>query len=140
MSLRRKRERGAAAVEFALILPLFLILIFGMVQFGFYFWTAETANSSAREVARRMAVGDCWDATERDAFARSHAPRMVGSATVSPSVTGLTAGDEFEVTVKADGNLIGLLPLPEIDGVSGRISRQYVARLEYEVDSGSCPS
>lgn len=135
MRRRLKNERGAAAVEFALILPIFMLLLLGLIQYGFYFWTAETANSSAREVARRMAVGDCWDAGQRFTFAQGHAPRI--DEVVADDVSGMTTGDQFTVTVTADGDLIGgLIPLPD----GGHIEREYVARLEYEVNSGSCPS
>jgi len=135
MRKRGRSERGAAAVEFALILPLFIMVIFGLIQFGFYFWTAETANSSAREVARRMAVGDCWDSGGRQTFASGHAPRIT-ALSVSPDITALSAGDKFTVEVIADGDLLGLLPLPN----GGDITRNYVARLEYEVNSGTCAS
>ena len=57
---KRRNQRGAAAVEFALVLPIFIFLVFGIIQYGFYFWTAETANSAAREAARRVVVGANW--------------------------------------------------------------------------------
>jgi len=135
MRKRGHSESGAAAVEFALILPIFILLVFGLIQYGFYFWTAETANSSAREVARRMAVGDCWSAGAREAFASGHAPRIT-ALSAAPDITTVSAGEEFTVSVTADGDLMGLLPLPG----GGDVTRNYVARLEYEEDSGTCPS
>src|SRR5919108_5201087 len=46
------RERGAALVEFVLVLPLVLLLLFGMIDFGkaFNYWNDEThlANEAAR--------------------------------------------------------------------------------------------
>ena len=51
-------ERGAAAVEFALIVPILLLLVLGMIQYGLYFWSAQGGSSAAREAARRAAVGD----------------------------------------------------------------------------------
>lgn len=51
------REDGAAAVEFALILPILLLFIFGIIEFGFIFnrWTSVT--HAAREGVRQMSVG-----------------------------------------------------------------------------------
>ena len=73
---KRRNQRGAAAVEFALVLPIFIALVFGIIQYGFYFWTAETANSAAREAARRVVVGDCWDTTKMTNYVRTQSPRM----------------------------------------------------------------
>src|SRR6266568_9622524 len=54
-TLRRRAaadERGVALVEFALVLPLILVLLFGMIDFGkaFNYWNDEThlANEAAR--------------------------------------------------------------------------------------------
>ena len=53
-----KRERGAAAVEFALILPLFLLLVLGTIDFGYYFFVSEVVTNAAREGARAGSVLD----------------------------------------------------------------------------------
>lgn len=50
------RERGQAIVEFALILPLFVFLLCGLVQFGLVVNAALTVNDAAREGAREAAV------------------------------------------------------------------------------------
>jgi len=134
--LHRRDERGAEAVEFALIAIPFLLLILGIIQYGFYFWTAETTNSAARETARRMVVGDCWTQGQIDAFARHNAP-MTTSVSASPMPTSSTpVGTTIRVTVTSSANLLGIIPVPN-DGV---ITRDYVARLESNASSGTCPS
>lgn len=45
-------ERGAAALEFAVVLPLLVLLVFGIVQFGFAFWRLQAVQAAAREGAR----------------------------------------------------------------------------------------
>lgn len=53
ISLRSRRsERGAALVEFALVLPLLLVVIAGIVDFGFLFQRYEVVTNAAREGAR----------------------------------------------------------------------------------------
>jgi Flp pilus assembly pilin Flp len=51
-SKRVADERGAALVEFALVLPLLLVVIAGIVDFGFVFQRYEVVTNAAREGAR----------------------------------------------------------------------------------------
>lgn len=52
----RENEKGQAIVEFALILPILIMLILGMIEFGWLLNGKITLNSAAREGAREMAV------------------------------------------------------------------------------------
>lgn len=52
MRLSARNERGAAAVEFAIVLPLLLTILFGTIEWGYYFFTREIVINSAREGAR----------------------------------------------------------------------------------------
>lgn len=56
---RRKTrgEKGQSLVEFALVLPLFLVLVFAIVDFGMGFHAWITVTNAAREGARVGAVG-----------------------------------------------------------------------------------
>lgn len=51
------RDRGAAAVEFALLLPLLLLMVFGMIDFGLALHAKVTITQAAREGARLAALG-----------------------------------------------------------------------------------
>ena len=53
----RRREEGAAAVEFAIIAPLLFILLFGILQFGIAFLHVQTIRTAVREGGRLAAVG-----------------------------------------------------------------------------------
>jgi Flp pilus assembly protein TadG len=61
MKAWRRGERGATAVEFAVILPILVVLVFGIIAFGFGFarWVALT--NGAREGARYMAINSAGD-------------------------------------------------------------------------------
>jgi Flp pilus assembly protein TadG len=50
------RDRGAAAVEFALVLPILLLLVFGIIQFGHAYQVQTSLSGAAREGAREMAI------------------------------------------------------------------------------------
>ena len=49
-------ERGASAVEFGLIVPILLILVLGIIEFGHAFQVQGTLSAAAREGARAMAL------------------------------------------------------------------------------------
>jgi Flp pilus assembly protein TadG len=49
---RRQRSRGAAVIEMTLFLPLLMLLVFGMIDYGYYFYVSITANEAARMAAR----------------------------------------------------------------------------------------
>lgn len=55
--LRSAGDRGVAAVEFALLLPLLLLIIFGLVDFGRALNAQITLTQAAREGARVAALG-----------------------------------------------------------------------------------
>ena len=59
MKIRTKlhREEGAAAVEFALIVGLLAMLVFGMMEYGLALWQVQNLRSATREGARVAAVG-----------------------------------------------------------------------------------
>lgn len=55
---RRREERGASLVEFALILPVFALLLFGLIEFGFVFMNWISVRQGAREGARQAVVAN----------------------------------------------------------------------------------
>lgn len=67
--IKNTGNRGQALVEFALVLPLLLLLVFGIVEFGRYLFLKNTATNGARQGARQAAVTPLtWDATKRAAI------------------------------------------------------------------------
>jgi Flp pilus assembly protein TadG len=54
----RRRERGVAAVEFALIAPVFFMLLIGIMQMGLFFFYWNTATEATRLGARVAVVCD----------------------------------------------------------------------------------
>jgi Flp pilus assembly protein TadG len=59
-----ERERGAALVEFAIVLPLLLLLIWGLIDFGMYINRVSMLNNAAREGARVGVFGPDPDEIE----------------------------------------------------------------------------
>ena len=49
--------KGSSAVEFALTLPVFIILVIGIIEFGWYFFVQHTLQYATREGMRLALVG-----------------------------------------------------------------------------------
>ena len=47
-----RAERGAVAVEFAIVVPIFLLLVFGIVDFGHAWYMKQIVSNASREGAR----------------------------------------------------------------------------------------
>lgn len=60
-----KKQRGQVIIEFALILPLFLLMIFGLIYSGMLFHDYSTLSNVARSAAREAAITQ--DVSENDA-------------------------------------------------------------------------
>jgi Flp pilus assembly protein TadG len=141
--LRRRADRGASAVEFALVFPLLLILVFGLIQYGLYFWALQGGSDLARSGARLAAVGDD-SVMDCDDFESAVAGTTPGYASTTPTVqrtyangesnTGadVEVGDVVTVTVQFNAIDLNFPFVPFID--DGSVSQQVEARVE-RVDS-----
>jgi Flp pilus assembly protein TadG len=105
MSMRGKlrREDGAAAVEFALIVGLLAILIFGLFEYGLAFWQVQNLRASAREGARVAAVGGD-DTAVRNAMRTSSAGSLSDASWTfsrdrTCDQTPDTTGDPVTITI-----------------------------------------
>ena len=58
--LRRLNRKGQALVEFALVLPLLLLLVVGMLEFARAWNLHQTMTDAVREGARRAVLADAW--------------------------------------------------------------------------------
>lgn len=56
MRRREHGDRGAAAVEFALVVPVLVLLLFGMIDYGLYFTNRLAVQQGAHAAAREAAI------------------------------------------------------------------------------------
>lgn len=54
---RLREEKGASAVEFAIVASLLLMILFGIIQFGIAYNRVQGLNSAGREGARTASIG-----------------------------------------------------------------------------------
>ena len=128
----RQSERGAVAVEFALIFPLVFAVMFGIIQYGLYFWAAQNGASVAREALRRASVGACTD-TQLTTYVNSRISTATASRTfLDPSGTSVAApgvvGGTVQVTVTFPTYNLNLPFVPVPSGSTA--TRTVQARLE----------
>ncbi|OLT06697.1 pilus assembly protein TadE [Kocuria sp. CNJ-770] len=97
MSLWRS-ERGAAAVEFALVVPILLTLLLGVIEFGHYFNTQISATHAAREAARTMSITGNWIKAE-DAARKASPTLKQPLVTVTRDPLACSPGATVSVTV-----------------------------------------
>ncbi len=105
------RGRGQALVEFALVLPLFLLLIAGIVDMGMGLNSSITVTNAAREGARLGTVnpnaaaiearvrGMATGLNQTDLTVTSSCARPVGSIPSTCTLASWQAGDSVIVTV-----------------------------------------
>jgi Flp pilus assembly protein TadG len=89
------RERGSVAVEFALLLPVLLLLVFGIIDFGRALNAQITLTQAAREGARLAALGEPNVVSRTQAAAAGISPVTV---TVTACPPGAGPGADAVVT------------------------------------------
>lgn len=109
-----KRENGQAMVELALILPVLLLILMGIIEFGFMFNSYLTLNNVSREAARYASLGGS------DVQAESRATDIAQNLdadkltfVISPSEASRDRGDSVEVVVTYQYSLL----TPFLDGI-----------------------
>jgi Flp pilus assembly protein TadG len=121
----KRKEDGQSVVEFALVLPILLMVVLGIMEFGWLFYGNIVMTSSAREGARTAAIlaGDGKiDDNDKDAIGNIVANHLSSTSItlvtnyplVSASLNGtpknlsdIPDGSEVKVTVK--GNMTPLV-------------------------------
>lgn len=124
-------RRGAAAVEFAFVGPIFVLMLCGIMAYGGYFWSAHAVQQVANDAARAAVAG--LDGEERETLARAAVEAEIADyayldpAKASVAVSNLADRMTVTVTYDATGSafftLRQIVPMP-----SPQIRRQASVR------------
>jgi Flp pilus assembly protein TadG len=117
-TLRRrtaKRRRGTAVVEFALVAPLFILLVFGILEYGRMVMVQQILTNATREGARAAvldgATGDSVTTKVNTYLNGASMPNA--TVTVNPSNPSAAAlGDPVTVTAQLTFGQVSWLPSP----------------------------
>lgn len=130
---RERGQRGAVAVEFGILALLLFTLLFGIIQFGLWFWSWQTGAHAAREAARVAAVQPCDDADITSAATDA----MVGAPATGTSISvtrpaAVRVGDEITIHLTFTTADLGFFP-----GFDGLVEKSATSRVE-NVPAGGC--
>ena len=142
------QESGAAAVEFALVLLPLLVVVFGIIQYGIYFYSAQTGAAVANQAVRRLSVGDCGDlSTELRPFIKTRLASAASPGTLNVSPPTYVAEDGTSSAGPSVGGTVTLhftyesinLHFPFLPFLSdSTISKTIDARQEDDTPESAC--
>ncbi len=111
---RRRRNRlGVAAVEFAVIAPVFFLLILGMIEFGRMVMVQQVITNASREGARIAVLDGTTGSEVLVAVDNYLSSARIGGATVTVDPTNPNAanyGEPVTVSVSVPFNQVSWLP------------------------------
>lgn len=95
----KQKERGAVAVEMAVLLPLLLLILIGTMEFGRVFNIQNSLTQAAREGARHAAIHYDDASLDVEGTALGAAPSLDGlGVTVADNASSCSDGSNVEVT------------------------------------------
>lgn len=114
-SSRKKTRRGAAVVEFAVVAPLFFLLVFGMIEFGRMVMVQQILTNASREGARQAVLDGVSDSDVQTTVSGYLSNASISGATVAVTTQAPTPPDTASartVTVSIPFSQVSWLPSP----------------------------
>jgi hypothetical protein len=103
IKILHNEEKGASAVEFAIILPVLIMIVFGIFEFGFAFNKYILLTHAAREGARLAAVGLYEeDPDEFEQRVRDSIPIVEIETITVDNPEGIKIGNPVKVSLKGE--------------------------------------
>ncbi len=97
---RRSGRRGAAIVEMAVVAPLLLTMLFGVMEFGWMFMVHETMTNTARECGRLASLQGVTDAEVQARFLAAMQGTGIPVTTDMLTISHSTEGSAEVVTIR----------------------------------------
>lgn len=125
--IRNLNIRGQAFVEFAFILPILLLLVFGIAEFGRFLYLKNSATNASREGARKAAVTSPWDSSSVgniQTYTNSLPSMADFTVTVTPPSPSPSAVS-VRVTKKFNSIVPGIIPQLKNYSISAQTTMRY---------------
>jgi Flp pilus assembly protein TadG len=88
---RRAARRGATAVEFAFVAPVFFLFVFGLMEIGRMLMLQQAMTNAAREGCRAAGLASCINASQVETAVRDHLESSDGTIAWNTSKVRVTA-------------------------------------------------
>jgi len=110
----KSQRRGIAAVEFAIVAPVFIMLVIGFIEVGRAIMVQQVLTNASRVGARTATMLNTTEQEVIDTVSDYATSVSVPSTSVvvSPSLASALAGDQMTVTVSVPVDSISWLPTP----------------------------
>ena len=130
-----------------MVTPL-LVLCFGMIQYGMYFYSAQVGSNTANAAARQLSVGNCQGAGALQSYvdgqlgaAKTASATITtdyvnadGTAPAAPPAANVTTGGTVTLTIEFDTLNMNFPFVPFLDDPT--VERTVQARVEDTTDQG----
>ncbi len=108
-------EAGVAAIEFAFVMPILVLMLTGIIQFGILMFTQNQMTNVARETTRRIAVGELTAAAAQQ-YARDSLVFPTANFTIAVTVPSPANPNDKDIIVDirvpySDVSLVDILGL-----------------------------
>jgi Flp pilus assembly protein TadG len=97
LSRSRHRSRGQSLVEFAIVFPVLMLILGGIIQFGIIFWGQNTLTQVARDTGR-------WAATQVVCPTNDTVTPVANSIAAASSLIGYQTAADLTVSVAMSGD------------------------------------
>jgi Flp pilus assembly protein TadG len=129
-----KNQKGVAAVEFAIILPVLLLLVFGIIEFSLILYDKAVITNASREGARAGIVFRSPSLTDAQiaSIVNAYGANLIPAATLVPEITPAVrkSGDELTVRVPYTYTFMVLPKFMTFSGGKLDLSAVTVMRME----------
>jgi Flp pilus assembly protein TadG len=111
----KRRHRGVSAVEFALVLPILIVVLFGVIDFGRAFWLRSKLQTAAEDAGRYAMTHTGLSNSQIETYLRGRTGGYVDLAAVTVTINsdvdgGVTFLTIIAQTTLAVGGPLNILP------------------------------
>ncbi len=135
----KRRQDGIAAVEFAIVLPVLILLLFGIIEFGLVLFNKQVITNASREGTRAGIVSQTPRLSNAEIesivydYCQDHLVTFGSTSSPSVSISRTGSGFQDDLTVNVS-YLYDFLVLPDLPSISipGQITLSAQTLMKYE--------